>query len=433
MLKFNQAWEQVLGYSANELRAIEVLSLVHPDDRHAAKLAFAGDQREVLGQEIRCRHKDGRYRWLAWSAVGADKSRYLVASDVTATKEAAALRREKDAAEAASRAKSQFLSNVSHDLRTPLTAILTLLDVLILDPSSPVLPADRADHLQTIKRNGEHLLQLINSPLDLAKIEAGKFSVESVPCDPGRVVSEVAELMRVRSEAKSLLLVVEHSTPLPPLIRTDPVRLRQVLINLVANAIAHTESGSVRIRVGVRREPAGPPMIRFEVVDTGVGMSQEEIELLFQPFHQIPDSRRRTLEGSGLGLAISRGLAEALSGLISVSSESGTGSSFLLTLPIEDPAASPPAREIMDTAPRQASAIADLAPATAADRTAQTRPEVEASPPDPRPRRVLLAEDNTDNRHAMALRLQLANIEVITACNGQEALEQCTPGARPST
>ena len=117
---------------------------------------------------------------------------------------------------------------------------------------------------------------MINGTLDLAQIEAGKLRIEPVPCDPGRIATEVAEMMKVRADSKALPLIVEHATPIPPLIQTDPVRLRQILINLVANAITYTESGSVRNRIGVHREPIGPPMLCFEVTDTGVGLSPED-------------------------------------------------------------------------------------------------------------------------------------------------------------
>lgn len=396
LIKANRAWEALLGYTPEELSRVDLLQLVHPDDRAVAGSAIERGQGEVAGQEIRCHHRDGTERSLSWSSTLVDGNCYVVAMDVTATKEAAALRHAKESAEAANRAKGQFLSSMSHELRTPLSAILTLVDVLIGDPSSRSMPADLFEDLQTIRRNGQHLLQLINRVLNLAKIEVGKLDVLAVPCDPARIAMEVAEMMRGPAEAKGLTLGVESASPMPQRIRSDPVRLRQILINLVGNAIKFTEKGGVVIRIGHDPLASPSPTAAFEVIDTGIGLAPEEIASLFVPFHQIDRSKRGNSEGTGLGLAISRRLADALHGSLRVESKPGAGSTFFLLIPTGT---------------------------LSEDETTPVTPEPADVPEAPHVKRVLLAEDNADNRRAIGLRLQQCGIDVTPARHGQEALD----------
>jgi PAS domain S-box-containing protein len=399
-LKVNSTWHETMGYQVEELRSVEVLELVPPEDREAAKLALEPGLGGPSAREIRFRHKDGGDRWLSWSAARVDGSNYAVALDVSGKKESDALRRAKESAESASRAKGQFLSSMSHELRTPLTAILTLVDVLIGDPQFQGISEDRAEDLATIRRNGDYLLKLINNVLDLAKIEGGSFSATQLPCDPNEIVAEVAGLMKVRADAKGLALVVMSSLPPSPTIQTDPVRLRQILINLVGNAIKFTDKGGVRIEIGA----GDGSMLHFDVIDTGVGLRDEEITALFQPFHQIGDSQGRSPSGTGLGLAISRRLSEALSGSISVRSESGVGTTFRLSIPSVEPGR-----------------VASQVESASGPQPLSTSPSQGLG--SDRSRRILLVEDNADNRRAIRLRLEQVGLKVSTAQNGQEALE----------
>jgi PAS domain S-box-containing protein len=401
-LKVNSTWYETMGYRVEELRSVHVLDLVPPEDREVAKLALKPGPGRPSTLEIRLRHKDGGDRWLSWSAARVDGSNYAVALDVTGIRESDALRRAKESAESASRAKGQFLSSMSHELRTPLTAILTLVDVLIGDPLFQGISADRAEDLATIRRNGDYLLQLINNVLDLAKIEGGSFSAALSPCDPNEIVAEVAGLMKVRADAKGLALVVMSSLPPPPIIQTDPVRLRQILINLVGNAIKFTEKGGVRIEIGA----GDGSMLHFDVIDTGVGLRDEEIAALFQPFHQIGHSQGRSPGGTGLGLAISRRLSEALSGTISVRSRSGVGTTFRLSIPSVEPGRVA-SEDQAATEPHPLSTSTSPSPGLGGHRS----------------RRILLAEDNSDNRRAIKLRLEQVGLKVSTAQNGQEAFE----------
>ncbi|RIK78389.1 MAG: hypothetical protein DCC68_15340 [Planctomycetota bacterium] len=269
-----------------------------------------------------------------------------------------------------------------------------------------------ADAVQTIHRNGRHLLELINDILDLSRIEAGKLAVERVAVSPAQIVREVASLMRVKADAKGLPLEVEFRGPIPRQIQSDPTRLRQILINLVGNAIKFTQSGCIRILTRLVPDFEGVHRLRFDVVDTGVGIPSEAMEQLFEPFAQADNTTTRRFGGTGLGLAISRRLAEMLHGEILVDSTVGRGSTFSL---------------VVDPGP------CDVAACEAAT-------EVENLPPKPsephdggatgsrhEPRRiearVLLAEDGVDNRRLISFVLRKAGVDVTLTDNGRAAVD----------
>ena len=185
--------------------------------------------------------------------------------------------------------------------------------------------------VSTIQRNGEHLLAVINDILDLSKIEAGKLQIEPTRCSPVQLVAEVVSLMRPQAAAKQLKLKTELAHPLPETVLTDPLRLRQVLVNLVGNAIKFTDQGEVRLAVRLNAD-GGRSRLCFDVTDTGIGMNEEQVGKLFQPFSQVDNSSTRKFGGTGLGLCISKHLAEALGGNIEVRSEPGKGSTFSVTI-----------------------------------------------------------------------------------------------------
>jgi PAS domain S-box-containing protein len=312
------------------------------------------------------------------------------------------------AALAASRAKSEFLANMSHEIRTPLTAIMGYSELLLCDPDASASPAHRAEALGTILRNGKHLLGLINDILDLSKIEAGRMEIERTACDPARLVDEVVRLMQVRADEKRLPLHVEYAGPIPQTIHTDPLRLRQILINLVGNAIKFTDAGYVRISLRMADPtPAGGTM-QFDVVDTGIGMSPEQIATLFQPFVQADRSTARTRGGTGLGLAICHRLAERLGGTVSLRSAPGQGTVFCLTvdvgslsgIPMVQPSARARQREAAASPPRPAGSC--RLPAGC---------------------RILLAEDCPDNQRLLGLLLRKAGAEVSIAGDGEAAVD----------
>ena len=230
-------------------------------------------------------------------------------------------------AEAANRAKSAFLANMSHEIRTPMTAIMGFADLLREQVDTPEVRVA----VETMKRNGDHLLEVIGDILDLSDLEAGHLPTELAPCSPVKVANDVLRAMAPRAEAKGLALACHYRRPLPAVVRTDPGRLCQVLTNLVGNAVKFTEAGGVRVMV--RLETSGSePRICFDVIDTGTGIPERHLKSLFEPFFQGDESTVRRYGGSGLGLPIARRLARAMGGDICVRSRPGEGSTFTLAL-----------------------------------------------------------------------------------------------------
>lgn len=306
----------------------------------------------------------------------------------------------------ANQAKSEFLANMSHELRTPLTAILGFTDLLLDEAGEDPEFAERNGGLRTIRRNGEHLLELINDILDLSKIEAGKLNVEQTEVSPEKILHEVIALMHVRADAKNLPLSVEFEGAVPRLIRTDPTRLRQILINLIGNALKFTEQGSVKIRMRTVRQPGGSAQLEFEVIDTGIGMTPDQMGRLFEPFTQADATCSRTFGGTGLGLAISRRLARMLGGDISVVSEYGCGSLFRLSIAID-------VAGVTDSSKPEATGNSRKG-------TAETPP---AKPVATEPRHILLAEDGPDNQRLVSMILRVAGHTLVVVENGREAVD----------
>ena len=306
-------------------------------------------------------------------------------------------------AETANRAKSEFLANMSHEIRTPMTAILGYSDVLLgeLEQESSL------SAVQTIKRNGEHLLNLINDILDLSKIEAGKLVVEQISCSPIQVVADVASLMRVRAQAKNIPLDIEYAGSIPESIHCDPIRLRQILINLIGNAIKFTETGSVRVLTRLIQSSDRPSWLQFDVIDTGIGMTQEQVLRLFKPFMQADSSTSRKFGGTGLGLSISKRLAKLLGGDILVSSTPGEGSTFSVTV---ETGALDGVQMLESPAEAMAEGRREPKPNAVADVKLDCR--------------ILLAEDGPDNQRLLSFVLTKAGAEVTVVEDGHIAYEQ---------
>jgi PAS domain S-box-containing protein len=308
-------------------------------------------------------------------------------------------------AERASLAKSEFLANMSHEIRTPMTAILGFADNL-LDPDTS--EAERADAVETIRRNGQHLLDLINDILDLSRVESGKMTVECIQCSLRTIIEEIASLMGVRAQAGGLTYSTEYIGSVPETICTDPHRLRQILLNLTANAIKFTESGGVRLIVQCL-EGAADTLVQFDVVDTGIGMTPEQAEQIFQPFMQADASTTRRFGGSGLGLAIARSLARMLGGDVwIVETRPGLGTRIRMTAATDrsECAAMPEDQAKRPTSSRRAPAASAATPSRGLKGA-----------------RVLLAEDGPDNRRLIEHVLKMVGMEVVTAENGQAAVD----------
>ncbi len=348
-------------------------------------------QRPLGGAEVMFRmqpiYRDGRYDGVLLNVI-----------DVTELVTA------RNQAEMANAAKSSFLANMSHEIRSPMTAILGFTD-LLADPT--VSPSTRNNYLAVIRRNGEHLLHLINDLLDLSKIEAGKLALDVQPCSLVSVVADVASMMRPRAGERSDSLVVEYAGEVPEAIRTDGPRLRQALVNLVGNAVKFTEKGTVRIRVAFLPEwQSAGPAVKIEVIDTGIGIREEALPQLFQPFNQGDASVSRRFGGTGLGLAISRQIAELLGGELTVQSTFGRGSTFSLTVPTGELGG-------VKMLPRPVEALAESAP----EPRPSTGKELAGV-------RILLAEDGSDNQELIRTVLRMAGAEVEIAENGRVAVDK---------
>lgn len=308
-----------------------------------------------------------------------------------------ALRESEQRAQLASLAKSEFLANMSHEIRTPLAAIMGHVDILL----ASLAKNDNRDYAMIIRRNGEHLLEILNDILDLSRIESGTEEITLRSCDTGRMLVDIYSLMSVRVDDDVVDFRIAENCKIPQTIRTDEKRLRQILINLIGNAVKFTRRGHIEIGVMLLNENGSAPAIRFDITDSGIGLAEADLEKILQPFSQVDSSVSRTAGGSGLGLAICQRLVDRLGGKLEVTSILGKGSTFSATIPTGS----------LDDIP-----IVDLGvePAT------KSEPETLASVV--LDCHVLLVDDHRDMRNAVRHILQEAGALVVTAENGEQAI-----------
>jgi len=315
------------------------------------------------------------------------------------------MRTAKDAAEAASRAKSAFIANMSHEIRSPMTAILGYTDLLLDDSRTR---EEKKSHVQVIRRNGMHLLQLINDILDISKIEAGKLCVEKVDCDLPQLAAEIASMIRPKILEKGLDFRLVCDGEIPRTIRTDPLRLKQILANLLGNAVKFTLRGMITLRISCQMHEDGSTIL-FDIADTGVGMTDEQMKRIFNPFTQADETTTRRFGGTGLGLTISKRLAKMLGGDITAESTSMLGSIFHATIDGGD----------LRGVPMVADAGESFA-TPADDEESESGLKLRLTG------RILLAEDGQDNQLLISLLLRDAGAEVTVADNGRMAVNLAT-------
>ena len=396
-----------IGYTEESILSTRYVDIwpsdVQPIVKEAFDKALLGDTAEFETDYVR---PDGRR--ITWYVVLSpvarrepqDRRVVCIGIDITDHRLAESeLRRAKETAEAATQAKTEFLANMSHEIRTPITAILGYTD-LLLEPHLP--EEEQRNYINTVRRNGVMLLELINDILDISKIEAGKMEIEHIACSPWQVLSDVGAAMRLRADNKGLKLLIECDGPLPETITTDPTLLRQILVNLVGNAVKFTEVGQIRVAARLLREEGRESMLQFDVSDSGIGMTSAQLATIFRPFTQADSSTSRKYGGTGLGLTISKRLANTLGGDIAVTSTPGEGSTFRLTV----------AAGSLENVPfsgHTSVQASEMAPAV------ESHPAVRC--------RILLAEDGYDNQRLLSLVLKKAGAEVTIAQNGQEAVE----------
>ncbi len=324
--------------------------------------------------------------------------------DVTLLEEKEAeLRKSKDEAEAANRAKSEFLANMSHEIRTPMNAILGFTEILKRGYGKN--ERDVKKYLSTISSSGTHLLGLINDILDLSKVEAGHLEVERIGCAPHKIVQETMQVLVAKAQEKGLRLAFEPDGPIPETIVSDPARIRQIITNLVGNAIKFTERGQVTV-VTRLLEVGQESLLAIDVIDTGIGMAKEKLDAVFNPFEQADSSITRRFGGTGLGLAISRKFAQLLGGDITVRSELGKGSAFTATL------ATGSLEGVRLLQPDEV-----LITDQEANAAVQLRWEFPSA-------RVLVVDDGNENRELVTLVLEEAGLHVEGAENGQVAVDK---------
>jgi two-component system, sensor histidine kinase len=395
----NARWYEYTGLTSDKTLGFGFSQAIHPDDREASIGSYSNAVKNGVPLEAshRFRDRDGNYRWFLVRAVpyrenGKITSWYGTCTDIDAQKQI-----EKDLAESAllaknaSETKSAFLANMSHEIRTPLGAILGFTELL---RDQNLSDQERTQFLNTISRNGKALTRIIDDILDLSKVEAGKLTVENSTFSIIKLVEEIKELFSDQAESKKIFIEI-HAADIPKLISADPARLRQILINIIGNAVKFTFEGGINIFI---RSDLIKNRYQFEIdiVDTGIGISPDLMERLFQPFSQADNSTTRKFGGTGLGLVLSRRLAQALGGNIVVRPNHPHGSIFTISF-----SAFP------------ASSVSDTSSLESEHATYSGKKNIS----------ILLADDSADNRMLIKTILNQRGYSVITAEDGESAFE----------
>jgi signal transduction histidine kinase/ActR/RegA family two-component response regulator len=408
----------ILGFniSDGEPTYQEMLNNYSPEDAaildEAVKTAIADGTPYSLIHRIRNPKSDVRFVRGSGRARRNSEGKIIglfgTAADVTVEIEREqALQVARNQADAANRAKSEFLANMSHEIRTPLTAILGFADMLREEGNLDVAPDQRLQTIDTITNAGQHLLTIINDVLDLSKIEAGKASAELIETPLIEVLCEVERLLRPKTADKGVMLIAKLSTPVPDRILSDPTRLRQILMNLVGNAVKFTERGTIAINASVTASASTTSLV-IDIEDTGPGITAEQSQTLFDAFSQADNTVTRKHGGTGLGLTISRRLANLMGGDVTLQrTEMGKGSCFRLVLPL---------------IPATNSFLVDRMETQAVSPVSSPTSKIQVHG------RILFAEDGLDNQRLISFLLKKAGATIDIADNGQVALELLSKG-----
>ena len=330
--RLNPAWTETLGHPLDELLGRSLIDLVHPGDVDSTRAELerlkAGGR--TFRFENRFRTAEGGYRVLLWNAspFPEDGAIYAIARDITDERVRERKAREAQrVAEEANRAKSEFLANMSHEIRTPMNGVIGMTE-LALDTN---LTDQQREYLQMVHSSAGALLETINSILDFSKIEAGKMELEEIDFTFWETITGALKPLALSARKKGVELLYDEGPEVPERLRGDPVRLRQILVNLVGNAVKFTEEGTVRVTVRRLRGEEAEITVRFEIQDTGIGIPDAKKEHIFGSFNQVDGSMTRRFGGTGLGLAITSGLVRMMGGVIEVESQEGEGSTFSFT------------------------------------------------------------------------------------------------------
>lgn len=397
---FNRAMNELFGYSYQELRQLRVQDIYAREADRTPLIQQLRERGEVRDYEVKLKKKNGEFMdCLITSSLRLDEENRIIGyqgiiRDITLRKKAMSLQQEKDLAERANRFKAEFLANMSHEIRTPLNAINGIVQLM---QGTPLNPKQR-EYMEAISTSGESLLHIINEILDFSKIEAGRMELEKHPFSIRKNVESLIATIRFKAEEKGLDLVLDMADDIPETLLGDGLRLNQILLNLVSNAIKFTAEGEVRVTTRLIDIIGAQARIFFSVKDTGIGIESEHLETIFDSFTQAATDTTRLYGGTGLGLAIVKKLVEILNGAIMVKSKLGEGSEFIFEVEME---------------------VADAQNATEAPekegRTLKVK-DLEA--------RLLLAEDHPLNQLVTTemLKGKWPSLEIEVAENGKQAI-----------
>ncbi|WP_051559789.1 response regulator [Marinobacterium jannaschii] len=345
-VSFNERWAEIIGYTLQEISPTSIdtwIKFAHPEDlKRSGELLeqhWRGESDTYIC-EARMKHRDGHWVWVLatgqvveWESEGTPGRMIGTHLDITERKEAElALQRAKETAESANNAKSDFLANMSHEIRTPINGIIGMTSLLLNSALAP----EQQKYAETVRRSADSLLSIINDILDFSKIEAGKLNLESIEFDLGLLIEDIAAMFAAQSDEKGLELICPANPVWHQWFKGDPVRIRQVLSNLLSNALKFTVHGEISVFYECVHSDEHSSTLRFVVTDTGIGLDEEKRQALFERFTQADSSTTRKYGGTGLGLAICKQLVAMMDGEIGVSSESGKGSSFWFSIQLEN-------------------------------------------------------------------------------------------------